>query len=208
MLAVGAGAACLAALSWTRPAAARDDLIEASVVAGWRWGGSADIDTDNQNGRIATDNAFAFGGSLGVRTQPDGLVYVWYSRQDTSLELRADGAGSPHPTRDVTFEYFHFGGQLEGEYGPSVPYVGLSLGLTRMGAEDVGSEWRFSTALELGVKLPVTSFLHLRLLGRAPVTFMTGNTEIYCITPQGCGTSLTAKPIAQIELLGGLGVNF
>lgn len=198
--------------TWAFPAEAKaqfqKDLIEAAVVGGYRWGGNGDIEKGGQDGRITADGAPSFGASFGVRTEPDGVVYVWYSRQSTTLELRPDGVAGPYPTRDVTFEYFHFGGFIEGEYGPSIPYLGLSVGLTRMDAEDVGSEWRFSTAVELGFKLPVTSFLHLRLLGRAPVTFMTGNTEVYCITPQGCGVSLVAKPIAQVEALGGLGVSF
>ena len=49
-----------------------------------------------------------------------------------------------------------------------------------------------------------TEYPRLVALGVA----MTGSTEVYCISPQGCGVSLTAKPIAQIELLGGIGVNF
>ena len=205
------GLACGAALSsiLLLPAQARaaDDFFEATVVGGYRWLGSADIDKNGQNGSIDADSALALGASIGFRTEPDGVVYLWYSRQETTLHLRPDGAPGPHPTRDVTFEYYHFGGYIEGEYGPSTPYLGVSVGLTRMGAADVGAEWRFSTAVELGFKLPVTSFLHLRLLGRAPVTFMTGNTEVYCVSPLGCGVSLTAKPIAQIELLGGLGGN-
>lgn len=184
------------------------DLFEAAVVGGYRWGGNSDIEKGGQDGRITAEGDPAFGASIGVRTEPDGVIYVWYSRQSTTLTLRPRGASGPFPTRDVTFEYLHFGGYVEGEYGPSIPYLGLSVGLTRMDADDVGSEWRFSAAAEIGFKLPITSFLHLRLLGRAPVTFMTGNTEVYCITPQGCGVSLVAKPIAQVEVLGGVGVNF
>lgn len=207
MALTAASAFCAVALS-SQEAAARDDVVEAAVVGGYRWGGSGDIEEPGQNGSIEADSALAWGGTVGVRTQPDGLVVLWYSRQETTLQLRPAGATAPYAARDVTFEYFHFGGVIEGEYGPSIPYIGLSVGLTRMGAADVGPEWRFSTALELGLKLPITSFLHLRLLGRAPVTFMTGSTEIYCLTPVGCNVSLTAKPIAQVELLGGLGVNF
>lgn len=207
-LALAASCAFSASALVSLEASARDDLVEAAVVGGYRWLGSADIEEPGQNGSLKADSAPAWGGTVGFRTQPDGLVVLWYSRQETSLEIRPSGATGPYATRNVTFEYFHFGGVIEGEYGPSIPYIGMSVGLTRLGAADVGPEWRFSTALELGFKLPVTSFLHLRLLGRAPVTFMTGSTEVYCITPAGCNVSLTAKPIAQVELLGGLGVNF
>ena len=63
-------------------------------------------------------------------------------------------------------------------------------------------------AIEAGMKIPVTSFMHVRLLGRLPVTLMTGKTEILCIEPHGCGVSLDGKPLVQFELMGGLGVSF
>lgn len=88
------------------------DLFEAAVVGGYRWGGNSDIEKGGQDGRITAEGDPAFGASIGVRTEPDGVIYVWYSRQSTTLTLRPRGASGPFPTRDVTFEYLLFGHAL------------------------------------------------------------------------------------------------
>ncbi len=203
-----------AGLLFTGAAAARPPeklkLFEVSATGGYRFKGSANIDEPEQNqvGTARYSDGAAFGASVGYRTEPNGFIYVWYSQQNSELELTLEDADSVTTRRDLTIHYMHFGGYLEGVYGPTLPYLGLSVGATLFAPSDVGVEVRPSGAIEGGMKIPVTSFLHLRLLGRLPVTLMTGKTEIFCIDPEGCKVSLDGKPIVQFELMGGLGVNF
>jgi hypothetical protein len=197
------------------PASARPstppDRYEVSVVGGYGFAGSFDIEEedDEQLGKAHYDGAATFGASIGYRTQLDGLIYLWYGQQKSELELTIEDADEPTTTRDVTFHYLQFGGYIEGAYGPTVPYLGVSLGLTLFDpSDDVGAEIKPSGAVEGGFKVPLTDNLHLRLLGRLPVTLLTGKTQIFCIEPQGCKVSYDGKPIVQMELLGGLGVSF
>ncbi len=187
------------------------DRYEVSVVGGYRFAGSFNVEEEDerQEGSVHYDGAPAFGASIGYRTELDGLVYLWYGQQRTEVELTADGAGALTSTRDVTFHYLQFGGILEGSYGPTVPYIGVSVGLTLFDPnDDVGAEIKPSGALEGGFKLPIMKHFHLRLLGRLPVTIMTGQTQIFCIEPRGCSVGLDAKPIVQAELMGGFGASF
>jgi hypothetical protein len=210
----GVGAAAVITLA-PAPASARPstppDRYEVSVVGGYRFAGSFDIEEedDRQLGEAHYDGAPAFGASIGYRTQLDGLIYLWYGQQNTEVELTVEGAEEPTTTRDVTFHYLQFGGYIEGAYGPTVPYLGVSVGLTLFDpSDDVGAEFKPSAAVEGGFKVPLTSNLHLRLLGRLPFTLLTGKTQVFCIEPEGCSVSFDGKPVLQAELAAGLGVTF
>lgn len=189
----------------------RPDLFEVNVTGGYRFRGSADIDEaeQRQEGRVRYGDGAAFGASVGYRTEPNGFIYAWYSQMQTELRTFSTATDGIVGQRDLTIHYLQFGGYLEGEYGPTLPYLGLSVGATLLApSDDVGAEVRPSGAVEAGMKIPVTDFLHLRLLGRLPVTLMTGSTQIFCVEPHGCKVSLDGKPIVQFELMGGLGVSF
>ncbi len=204
----------LGALAFVGPSVARADNLdnwEVAAYGGYRIGGSIDVDdkTGSEDGSLSSEGSPSFGVSAGYRTKPNGFIYLWYSRQASfPLDIELSD-GTKVGSRDVTFEYLQAGGYLEGWYGPANPYLGVTVGVTHLTtSDDLGSEWFFSAALEGGFKLPLTHWLDLRLLGRMPMTFMFGESQIYCVSPEGCRAELDGKPIVQGELQGGVGISF
>jgi hypothetical protein len=195
-----------AALSATAPALAHDPW-ELDVAVGYRFGGALDVESDSETGRISLDGAPAFSAIVGYRLQPDGFIFLNYSRQSTTLQYVADGGGSASST-GLSTEYLQFGGNLEITRGRWVPYLGFSVGTTRLAATDLGGDdWRFSAVVDGGVKFELARWLHLRLLGRLPFTFLAGDSTVLCAAG-GCRVRLDGVPLIQGDVEAGLGVSF
>jgi hypothetical protein len=52
------------------------------------------------------------------------------------------------------------------------------------------------------LKIEITPFLYLRVLGRMPVTFPSG--DMYCFSGRGCAVALHGQALVQGEFQGGL----
>lgn len=207
----------LTVLASTRGAqAAPPRQIEITGTAGYRFGGSLDVGLDDENddvddgvdehGTVSFDSSASYGGILGIRVPRSGGVgFLSYSRQETTVRFkRFDGDGASGSEGSASIEYFQIGGNLEITRGRLTPYFGLSLGMTRFAGldSDTGDRFFFSGALDGGLKIELTPFLYLRVLGRMPVTFPTG--EMYCFSGRGCIVSLHGQALVQGEFQGGL----
>lgn len=200
-------AVVLAVVFVSAPAAAHKPF-EVDAALGYRFGGALDVDSGGTEGRVTLDGAPAFTGIFGYRIQPNGFIFINYSRQSTTARYRSDDLATTGQT-GLSTEYLQFGGNLEVTRGRWVPYLGFSIGATRLAATDMGGdEWRFSAVVDGGVKFDITEWLHLRLLGRLPFTFVSGESEVFCVVPGGCLVTLDGTPLIQGEVYGGVGLSF
>jgi len=187
--------------------------FELDVTGGYRFGSSvkllqeADGSTTEAAGQLKMNGGFAFSAIAGYRAQPDGFIYLSYSRQQSRVDYEmTSGAGSNFST-DASLEYFQFGGNVEMTRGIVVPYLGFSLGLARFASLGTGTaEIFFAPVFDTGFKVDLHEHIHLRFLGRVPVVFVKGDT--FCSEGVGCLKADNLQPMAQLELHGGIGVSF
>ncbi len=202
----------LASLAVASPAQAHDDF-EVTAGAGYRLPFGAEMDSENADGtsmgrgRLSFEGAPVFTGIFGYRTRRDAFIYVSYTRAVHGMKFELDDQTQGfffNGSRVV--EYYQFGGNVETTRGILVPYMGVSVGLGRIASLDGGdSRLFFAPVLDPGVKIELHEHVHLRLMGRIPL-IMTGK-DVVC-TDFGCARTDDMKPIAQLELLGGLVASF
>ncbi|GEM_PF-833154 len=186
--------------------------LELDATVGGRFGGALDVDLDHStegkiSGRVSVDSSAVYGGILSYRVQRNGFFFLNYSRQDTTIRFRPNFVDLDSKASSGSIEYFQAGGNLEATRGRVTPYFGVSVGASRFSSrESSGDAWRFTAALDGGVKFRLLSFLHLRLLGRVPFTFSGG--ELYCYTGYGCAVVSDGAPFVQGEIQAAIGLDF
>lgn len=182
--------------------------IELDAALGYRFGGTSDVEAEGAEGRVSIGDEAAFTAILGYAVQSNGMVFLNYTRQVSTLHYLSDDLQTRADT-PLSTDVVHFGGNLELPRGRVVPYLGFSLGATRFAAIDYGYDsWAFSLALDGGVRVDITEWLHLRLLGRLPMTFVTSEAGAFCVSPVGCVVLVSGGPIVQGEVFGGFGLTF
>lgn len=193
------------------PSAKAHNPFEVDVAAGYRLPGGVDVeqlDADGNEvgeGRLQADGSVVLSGTLGYRIQPDGFIYLTYSRTQTTFRFEADDTGTDF-SNEGTLEYFQFGGNVETTNGIFVPYLGFSVGLGRLASlGGGGSRVFFAPVLDGGLKIDLHEHVHLRFVGRLPVLF--ARKDIFC-SGASCAHSTVLRPLAQLEVLGGVGVSF
>lgn len=198
-------AACLVFLA---PPLCAQGRTELDAALGYRFGGVADVEAAGAEGRVTIGDEVAFTAILGYAVQPNGKVYLSYTRQVTTLHYLSDDLQTRAETPFST-DAIQVGGNLELPRGRVVPYMGFSIGTTRFASLDLGYDsWAFSMALDGGVRVDITEWFHLRLLGRIPLTFATSEAGAFCVSPVGCVLLVSGGPIVQGEIYGGLGFTF
>lgn len=193
--------AALPALAGERP------LVQVVAHAGYRAGGSLEdsVTGDDRDLDEGTSVALAF--ELRYGRGDDGYLQLWYSRQGSGVN---DGGGA----RDVDVEYLHFGGTVPfAESERSQGYLTLGLGATRFSPSGAGASHltRFSGSLALGVAVPVSERVALRLEARGYLTVVDSDTAIFCRSDDGssfCRIIASGSTILQGELLAGFAVRF
>jgi len=174
---------------------------EISPFYGYRFGGDFDDLDEDDNTDVDLDNSPAWGVLLEFPSGHHTQWQLFYSRQDTELDL---GASILAPGAiDLTIEYFHLGGIYVMEGDRDRPYVGVSFGGTRFSPEgNYDDEVEFSVALLAGVKFQLTEHLGLRLDGRALGNVTQGESQFFC--DGGCVARFTGDGFWQAEVTLGL----
>lgn len=191
--------------------AAAHNPFEVDAAVGYRLPGGIDVDRVDaddvtvDSGRLTAEGSLVLSGTVGYRIQPDGFIYLTYSRTQTTFAYDADGSAGGALEADGSLEYFQFGGNVEKTMGVIVPYLGFSLGLGRIGGSRIDTRLFFAPVIDGGFKFDVHEHIHLRLLGRAPILF--ANKDVVC-TGDECLHATQIRPLAQVEVLGGVGVSF
>ena len=172
-------------------------------------GVSSNTQAGTETGNVSFDAAPVYGGMVGFRAQPKGFAYLSYSRMETTAYFRPSGGFETTAQTKLSFDYFQIGGNLEGPSGRVVPYLGLSLGATRLAPVDgSGNDFSFSGVLDGGIKLNLAEFLDIRVIGRMPVSFISGEAAALCVGGHGCAVRYSGQPLIQGQALLGVGLHF
>jgi hypothetical protein len=181
-----------------RPAFAGD--VELAPFAGFQFGGAV---TSNATGGIFDlDAGFAWGGSLNLAVAPGWRVELLYSRQQTALESRgADRIG-------VLAERYMAGIQEEKGTEKTRFFGVFLLGATRFdpALAGVGSDFRFTGGLSLGIKQWLTSRLGLRAEARAFFIDIRTSSGLFCAG--GCLFVFSGTGLWQGDVSAGVTFGF
>ena len=187
---------------WAVPLVAE---VEITPFVGYQFGGGF----DTREGDLNFDPAANLGLVVSLRTRHDGLVEFLYSRQSTTLDFT--GILDSRELFDITVEYLHFGGVWEIKTDRKRPFLGLTVGGTRLDPKtsDADDEWAFSAGISGGMKYFFNDRVGLRFEGRGLLSFFSSSGAIFCGFPPGqCGFTVSGSDFAQLNVLAGLIVKF
>ena len=210
------GAAVIAGLLPAVVQAADEPRFEITPFAGYRTGGSFDIDPalepTPQSGSAGsadiTDDA-SFGVDFGLYRDRDSFYEILYSRQAASLDSKVPALDK----LDVTVEYYHFGGTAIFPQASDklLPYLSLTAGATRFSGNGYDSKTKFSASLGGGLRVPFNEHFAAILGLRGYLTFVNSDTEFLCVSNDGNGSCLlrsSGSTLFQAEAQLGLAFTF
>jgi len=155
--------------------APRDNAFELTPFVGYRWGGTIFADQTFLFGEdVDVAPAANFGLNLALPLGDSGMkLELMANRQSSNLET---GGGLFEPddrVADIDVTYLHAGLQIPfARSRNATPYFIASAGLANLDPQITGvsAENRFSASAGVGVKLPMSEMLSIRLEGRGYYT--------------------------------------
>ena len=153
----------------------RRETFEISPFVGYRWGGTIFADQSflfNQDVDVASSANFGLNfafplGDSGMKLE------LMANRQSSELETESGLFEPNNEVADIDVTYLHAGLQFPfARSRNATPYVVVSAGLANLDPQITGvsAENRFSASAGLGVKLPVSNMLSVKLEGRGYYT--------------------------------------
>ena len=198
----------LALMIGTTPALAG---VELSPFAGFRMGGSFDIQTAGAqtDGELKFKDTASQGLVVNFDLQEAGKQgELYFGRQETTARLD-NGLFAPGvQSTDVTIYQLQFGG-LYFPGGQTVGgFVSGVAGVTRLEpkASDLKTHHRASLSLGGGYKFPVTDNLRLRMDLRGIYTALDSGGSVFC--SGGCEIRFRSSGYVQVEASAGLALRF
>ena len=201
------------AFALTGTAAAQDarPRFEISPFVGYRTGGEFEVDDGNgETDSVDLDDDASFGLDLGLYRDGNSFYELLYSRQEAGVDSSVPGLSGI----DVTTEYLHFGGTLLFDHETWYePYLSLTVGATRLSPKSGGydSETKFSGSIGGGFRFPINERLAAVAGGRAYVTFIGSDTDLFCLSDVNglnCLFRSSGSTYLQFEAQLGLSVRF
>ena len=178
---------CAVAALLASPAAAAE--VELGLVAGAQQTG----DISTRQGTLDLAGGLLVGVAAGWRVRPDGIIEIAWSRQSSE----AKGELTIGPKRfDVTLDTVEFGGLWETRPGRMRPFLGMSVGGTRLAGpdQDFADGWNFSGAISGGVRYLLGEHALVRLEGRGTGILVSDGGAIACsFPPGGCRLGVTGS---------------
>jgi hypothetical protein len=190
------------------PAHARPE-VEISLLGGGTFGGEGEGE-DVLSAEYQT--TWNVGGMIGLRPRPDHHQVFFVSYQYQAAELDLDIWMRPPAKLPIHIGVLHGGIEVDGALTSRIhPFLNLSLGATHYTPDVAGTEttWFFSTGLRGGFKVPITSWLGLRVGAGFLATVIPDGKGIFCL--EGGGACVTAQEtigVYQGEATGGLYLRF
>jgi hypothetical protein len=187
----------------------RFNAFEITPFGGYRWGGTLYADRSNL---FRDDLSVAANGDYGVNLGiPLGFtpmkLELMINRQETGLQL-ADRLFEPSDrVADFDITYYHAGLQIpfSDSYG-AVPFFVLSAGVANLKPHlrGVSADNRFSGSAGIGVKVPISRNIGVRVEGRGYYTSL-GNYDDNC---RSCYYDDYGRDLYQGEANVGLVISF
>jgi hypothetical protein len=163
--------------------------VELGLITGLQQTGSV----GTNQGTLDLAAGFLYGLSVGWRVRPDGIVEIAWSRQDS--EATGNLTSGPQEF-DVTIDTLEFGGLWETRPGRMRPFLGMTLGGTRLAGpgQDYGEAWNFSGSISGGIRYFLSDHALLRLEGRGSGILLSGGGALACgFPPGGCQVAVTGS---------------
>lgn len=183
------------------------DAVELTVFGGFRWGGTVFAsDAFLFNDELQVEASPSFGADLAIPIGNSGMkLTLMGSHQSSQLE---QGGGLFDPDADIAdfdVTYFHAGLQFPFARSRNiVPYAVVGAGVANLDPQIPGlsDETRFSLSGGIGVKVPLSRALSLRLEGRGYYTALEDETD--------CAICdyFVDENFYQGEVTGGLSISF
>ncbi len=190
-----------------QPSTMAEPRLVITPSLGWRAGGR--FDSPGNNRRQNIDDASSFALALNLQQARGRYYELLYSRQQSRF-TRADGL-----LQDLDVEILHVGGMLIWQQPPYrlESFVTGALGATRLApGGPAGSSTRPSISLGVGVRVPFTRHVGLRLETRGYLTLTDGDEEIFCVSAPpvgaGCAARYSGNSLLQFEALAGISIAF
>jgi hypothetical protein len=181
-----------AALALFSPAAAAAQHLELAPFVAYRVGGEF-------RGVSVVDNE-AYGGTVSF-IKPGGFGGQFlYSHQSSEVRI----PGTPDAEMDIDQWGLLGTREISRPGSRARPYVGVGIGITEFHAGVGGSATRFSTLLDLGVKVFPTTAVGLTFGARGYLTFGSSSTGFYCGTGGGCSVGFSGSVFFQADLAAGV----
>ncbi len=178
--------------------------IEISPYGGYLWSQSADVQIEEEFGKLDITSGSMWGIEVDINVTPGGQAVLLYQRQDTELIYQPTG-GAKQTVGDFAVEFWQVGALGGTQNGKTTVFGLMTLGGTRFIPKFVGGsdEWKFSIMFGLGAKLYVTERIGLRVQGMLPWVITSGSAVISC-GGYGCYTAFGGTGIAQASVSAGL----
>lgn len=189
-------------------AAATAEATQFQLVphGGLRLGGGFEDGESGDKRDLEEAASYGLGLELRVRNE-DRWWQLWYSRQGTEVK-------SPDGAVDVAVEYLHFGGTAPiNDEGRVHSYVVGGIGATRLSPAGAGLDdaVEFSASLGVGLRMPLSERVALRLEARGYLTFVDSDTSIFCeveFGEGGCAFVTKGSSLFQAELSAAIAFGF
>jgi hypothetical protein len=183
------------ALAFLTAGAAGAVEFELGGLTGWQQTGSI----GTREGTIDLAGGLLLGVALGWRVKPDGILELAWSRQDS--EATGDLASGPERF-DVVIDTVEFGGLWETRPGNLRPFLGLSVGATRIAGpeQDFGDGWYLSGAIGGGVRYLLGEHALIRLEARGTGVLVSDGGALACsFPPGGCRLGVTGSTLGAFS---------
>ena len=159
-----------------------DSAFELTPFAGYRWGGTifaSETFLFDRNVDVASNPNFGL--SLGIPLGDTGMkLELLADRQSSELQTESGIFQPNNEVADIDVTYLHAGLQFPfARSRNATPYAVVSAGLANIDPQlsGVSAENRFSASAGIGVKVPMSRALSLKLEGRGFYTALEDNND-------------------------------
>jgi opacity protein-like surface antigen len=158
----------------------RESAFELTPFLGYRWGGTIFADQTFLFGDdVNVASSANFGVSFALPLGDSGMkLELMANRQSSQLETESGLFEPNNDVADIDVTYLHAGLQFPfARSRNATPYVVVSAGLTNLDPQGSGasSENRFSGSAGVGVKIPMSQALSVKVEGRGYYTSLQDN---------------------------------
>jgi hypothetical protein len=165
--------------------APRDSAFELTPFVGYRWGGTIfESETFLFNRDVDVASSANLGVSLGIPLGDTGMkLELMADHQSSQLETEGGLFEPNNQVADIDITYLHAGLQFPfARSRNATPYAIVSAGLANVDPQITGvsAENRFSASAGIGVKVPMSRALSLKVEGRGFFTALENNNNDNC----------------------------
>lgn len=167
-------------------AMAAEPKVQITPFVGFRLEGEFDVggefDFFNPFDDLTVDESESLGVIVDFAISKSFMIELLFSQQESELQLEGPLFGIDEPIADLDVDYYHVGFLYRWQPGQIHPFVGASIGLTRLNASgfEGGELDRPSFSLGGGATIFVTKNIGFRFEGRAFWTFIDDDVQDIC----------------------------